>query len=196
MSIKNTYILYFLILATACSFNYGTISQIEEEPNLIMEEAEYIRITEGSPEIRVAAREVRHYEKNHIMELDDFSFEQFIMDFNANPREQPAEPELNSWGRAGQLRLETDTNNFSMSDNVIINVDSENLSIETDDISWNDNDRLLQTQGTVHITRSDGTFIEGTGFSADTRSRSWEFESAVEGTIIEETAEEETTEDD
>jgi len=186
MQIKIAYFFFFLILATGCSFNYGTISSNEDDPNLIMENAEYIRITDGSPDIRVEAGEVRHYEKMHIMELDNFSFEQFIIDFNANPGEQTADPELNAWGTAGQLRLETDTNNFLMRDNVTINVDSEDINIAAETINWNDNERVLRAHGTVNITRSDGTFIQGTGFSADTRNRNWEFESAVEGTIIEE----------
>jgi len=171
----------FLFLITACSFTYDTVSQNEDEPNLVIENAEYVRIANGNPEIRVKTEKLRRYEAKHTMELDGFSFEQY----NTAPEGQEAIPDINARGKADMARMETDTNNVLIRGNISINVVSEDITLETSELSWQDKDRLLNAPGTVDITRSDGTTLKGEGFSADVRSRSWEFESAVEGSVVE-----------
>jgi LPS export ABC transporter protein LptC len=146
-----------------------------------MENAEYVRITNGNPEIRVQAEEIRHYEAKHTMELDNFSFEQY----NAAPEGQEEIPAVNAHGRAGLARMETDTGNFYLKDDVAFEVVSEDFSMKTAEITWQDNERILNAPGLVNLKRANGTTIQGTGFSADVRSRSWEFESMIEGSIVE-----------
>jgi LPS export ABC transporter protein LptC len=171
--------LFFLFLA--CSFDYGIPPENEDDPNLVLREAEYVRIGNGNPEIRVRAEEVRRYEKKHTMEMDTFSFEQF----NAVPENYEKNPDMNASGNAAAARIETDTGNLSMTGGVSIQVVSEDISLETPEIFWVDSERLLTAPGELGIVRSDGTTLRGTGFSADLRRRSFEFESAVEGSIVE-----------
>lgn len=168
-------------LLAGCSFSYDSFPQNEDHPNLVMENPEYVRINSGNPEIRVNAEEIRHYETKHSMELDNFSFEQY----NAAPEGQEEIPGINARGKVALARMETDTNNFFASGGVTIEVVSEDFSMETEEISWQNDERLLKAPGKVSLTRSNGTTIQGTGFSADVRSRNWEFESEVEGSIIE-----------
>ena len=178
------YILYFIfyICLTSCSFNYDPSPDQDREPNLTMERVEYVRIREGNPEVRVFAEEVLRYEAIHTMEMKVFSFEQFFL-----TEERTTIPDVDAWGSAGLVTLETDTNNFIMKEGIEINVNSEDLHISTDELSWNHNQRILSAPGTVYINRSDGTFIKGTGFSADARRHSWEFGSAIEGMVVEDT---------
>jgi len=171
---------FFVFLAAACSFNYDTAAQNDDDANLVMETVEYTRIVNGNPEIRVTAKEVRRYETKHVMEMDDFSFEQY----NAAPAGARVH-DVNARGRAEKAAMETDTNNFSMGGGVNIEVISESITIETEEVSWRDADRTLKAPGMVYITRSDGTTLTGAGFSADLSARTWEFESAVEGSIVE-----------
>lgn len=177
-----------LFALAACSFDYDTPPERSDEPDLIMKDAEYVRIVNGNPEIRLEAEEVRRYESKHIMELDEFSFEQY----NAAPEGYGKIPGVNVRGGAGEARIETDTGNASLSGGVSMEVISEDMSFETAAISWQDKERILRAPGKIQIGRSDGTVLSGTGFSANTRSRSWELESAVEGTIVEEEAKPET----
>ena len=177
----NSLIFACVILLISCSFDYDSAPNTDDQPNLIMEKVEYVRISGGNPEVRVLAEEVRRYEAKHTMEMDLFSFEQF----NAAPERHTEIPGIDASGSAGWVRMETDTNNFIMRENVEINVKSEDINIATSELSWNDKERSLAAPGTVNVTRSDGTYIKGTGFSADARRRSWEFEFAVEGTVVE-----------
>ena len=165
----------------SCSFSYDTVTPNDEEPNLVMENAEYTRIVNGNPEIHLHAEEILHYEKKHSMELLQFSFEQY----NAAPEGQKQIPDINAKGRAELARFETDTNNAFVEGNISIEVVSEDISITTSQLSWQNDERLISAPGLVSIIRSDGTTLKGTGFSANTRSRSWEFESQVEGSVVE-----------
>jgi len=174
--------IFLAAILPACSFNYDTVSQDDNEPNLIMEEVEYTRIVNGNPEIRLRAKEVRQYEAKHIMELDDLTFEQY----NAAPEGQEAIPAVNAQGQAGRASLETDSGNVFMNGGIAIEVASEDISIKTEELSWQDKERVLLAPGTVNITRSNGTSLKGTGFSADIRKRTWEFESTVEGSVEDE----------
>ncbi|MCL1814314.1 MAG: LPS export ABC transporter periplasmic protein LptC [Treponema sp.] len=176
------YLVLFCILLAACSFNYDTVTQDDNESSLIMENTEYTRMVKGNPEIQIRAEEVRRYETKHSMELDNFSFEQY----NAAPERQETIPDINARGSAAQARIETDTNNLFIAGGVNIEVISENITIETEELSWQDGDRILRAPGMVNITRTDGTTLKGTGFTAEARTRSWEFESSVEGLVVEE----------
>jgi len=173
-------LLFPVFFIMACSFDYDTVNEDNQDPDLIMKTVEYVRIEDGNPIIRVRADEVRRYEARHTMELDLFYFHQF----NAAPEDAKEIPDINVRGNAGNARIETDTNNFSMQNGVFFEVKSEDITLETEDLSWKDKERHLTAPGKLTITRSNGTTLEGMGFSADTRKKSWEFESDVEGSIV------------
>jgi len=175
-----TVLLFLAFLTAACSFDYDTQTGDDEDPDLIMTYAEYVRIENSNPVFKVDADEVRRYEAKHAMEMDNFAFEQY----NTAPEDSEKIPNVNVRGFAGKARIETDTNNFSMSRGVYLEVSSEDVILETGDISWKDKERLLNAPGKLSITRSNGTTLAGVGFSVDARKRSWEFESDVEGSIV------------
>ena len=116
----------------------------------------------------VNAEEIRQYEAKHAMELDTISFEQY----NPAPEGQKEIPGINARGKARTARIETDTRNAFISGGVSLEVVSEDFLLETDEISWQDDERLLNAPGSVHINRSDGTTLKGTGFSASPVQRS------------------------
>jgi len=173
-------LLFPMLFVMACSFNYDTAYEEDGDPDMIMEMVEYVRIEDGNPVIRLRADEVRRYEARHIMEMDLFNFHQF----NAAQEDVAEIPEVNVRGNAGKARIETDTNNFFMQNGVSFEVKSEDIILETEELSWQDSDRRLTAPGKLTITRSDGTILEGTSFSADTRKKSWEFETDVEGSVV------------
>jgi hypothetical protein len=72
-----------------------------------------------------------------------------------------------------------------MKQDISIDVISEDISLKTAEMTWKNEDRTLAAPGRVHIQRSDGTTLTGTGFSANARDRSWEFEPALEGSVVE-----------
>jgi LPS export ABC transporter protein LptC len=172
-------LLLALLLFLGCSFDYGnTPVEDTNQPDIVMENVEYVRVRSADPVVRFQARRAERYEKRQFMELQDFSFEQF---------ESHGE-DVNASGRAGTASVELDSGNIRLGDGVSIAVDSEDITIETEMLSWQDKERLLtgEEEGAVNILQGNGASFTGWGFSANVRRRTWEFSGGVEGTYIHE----------
>jgi LPS export ABC transporter protein LptC len=179
-------LIVFLLIFSGCSFDYGVSSgEGRGRPDIEMDEVEYTRVRNGDPLVRFRADKAERWEERRTMELENFSFEQF-----------ENHGDINAQGNAGTASVELDSGNIELENGVIIEVDSENLTIETGRLSWQDKERILSgpEAGAVIIRRSDGTFFTGQGFTANARSRAWEFTGEVSGTYIHEDKEE--TEDE
>jgi len=175
----------FLFSLSSCSFDYGNEEEADKnQPDIVMENVEYVRVRSSDPQARFQAERLERYEERRIMELRNFSFEQF-----GNRGE-----DINASGRAGSASMEIDSGDIRLDNGVRIDVDSEDLAIETEWLEWKDKDRILASGETdiVNIYQENGTAFGGTGFYADARRRMWEFAGAVSGTYIQEDDEEET----
>ncbi|GHT66956.1 hypothetical protein FACS1894110_11550 [Spirochaetia bacterium] len=166
----------FLIIS-ACSFDYGDTSSVESDiPDIVMGDVEYVRVRGGDPQVRFRAELAERYENRQVMELRNFSFEQF--DHHG--------AEVNAMGHAGTAHVELESGNVNLRDGVSIAVDSEDMTIETGKLDWQDKERILSggTEDEVKILRENGTSFNGRGFTANTRNRTWEFAGEVGGTYI------------
>ncbi|MDR2484133.1 MAG: LPS export ABC transporter periplasmic protein LptC [Treponema sp.] len=169
----------------ACSFDYGEGGgENRDIPDIIMKGVEYVRVRNGDPLVRFTAEYAERYEERQTMELKNFSFEQF-----GHQGE-----DINAVGRAGTASVELDSGNIRMREGVWIEVDSEDISIETLGLDWEDKEKRLSAgeYEQVNMRRSDGTNFSGQGFSANIRERTWGFSSGIEGTYVWEDDEEET----
>ena len=170
-----------------CSFEYGELIGGDTGPDIIMRDVEYVRVRGGNPQVRFRAEEAERWEKQQTMNLNEFSFEQF---------EYPGE-EIGARGIAGNASVELETGNIDMTGGVRMEVESEDFIIETATLSWDDGSRQLSAgeNNVVDIQRSDGTFFQGWGFSADIRKRTWNFAGSVEGSYVYEDTEEDAEAD-
>jgi LPS export ABC transporter protein LptC len=166
-----------LLALAHCSFDYGnTGGSDKNQPDIIMDNVEYVRIRSLDPQARLQAERVERYEERRIMELRNFSFEQF----------GGHGEEVNAYGRAGKASFELDSGDIRMEDGVLIEVDSEDVSIETARLEWKDKDRTLSggPSEEVHVYQENGTSFTGIGFQSNARSRTWSFSETVSGTYI------------
>ena len=174
----------------SCSFDYGNQESGDSGlPDIVMENVEYVRVRGASPQARLQAERVERFEDRRIMELRNFSFEQF------GSRGE----EVNAFGRAGSATFEIDSGDVRMGDGVRIDVESEEIAIETDWLEWRDRDRTLSGRDgeEVRIFQDNGTVFAGIGFLANARYRTWEFSGGASGTyIFEEDDEENVTFDE
>ena len=164
------------LLLFACSFDYDSTGGADKnQPDIIMDNVEYVRVRSLDPQARLQAEQVERYEERRIMELMNFSFEQF-----------GARAKVNAYGRAGRASFEIDSGDILMKDGVLIEVDSENISIETARLEWKDKERTLSAgpADEVHVYRENGTSFTGIGFQSNARSRTWSFSDTVSGTYI------------
>ena len=177
-------LLFLSLLLASCSFDYGDQGGADKnQPDIVMDNVEYVRVRSADPQARFQAEKLERYEERRIMELRNFSFEQF-----GNHGE-----DINASGRAGSASVEIDSGDIRMDNGVRIDVDSEDLAIETRWLEWKDKDRLLTSgeEEEVNIYQENGTAFTGTGFYADARRRIWEFNGSVSGTYIQDDDEEE-----
>ena len=179
------YLFYFVM---SCSFDYGNTGGADKnQPDIIMNNVEYVRVRSLDPQARLQAERVERYEERRIMELRNFSFEQFGSHGE----------EINASGRAGSALFEIDSGDIRMEGGVRIDVDSEDIAIETARLEWKDKERTLTGGPTdeVRVYKENGTSFTGIGFQSNARSRSWSFSDTVSGTYIHDDDDAEDAED-
>ena len=171
----------FIVLCSlffaSCSFDYGNQEKADSElPDIVMENVEYVRVRAADPQARFQAERVERYEERRVMELRNFSFEQF-----GNRGE-----DVNAHGRGGSASVEIDTGDIRLDNGVRLEVDSEDIAIETKWLEWKDKAKSLNggLNEEVTIFQENGTSFTGIGFYANARRRDWEFSSTVGGTYI------------
>ena len=167
---------FYLLPFLSCSFDYGSQGADDEDvPDIIMDDVEYVRMRSADPQARLMAERVERYEERRLMKLKNVTFEQF-----------GSGEEVNAYGKAGSASFEIDTGDILMSDGVRIEIDSEDIAIETSWLDWKDESRILSggAEEEVHIFQENGTFFSGVGFRADAWNRSWEFSGMVTGTYV------------
>ncbi|GHU43702.1 hypothetical protein FACS1894190_14440 [Spirochaetia bacterium] len=160
-----------------CTFDYGETTPEEYKySDITMEDLSYVRVRGGNPLAKLDAEIGERYEEKHLLELTNFTFEQYD---NVNGG-------IDALGKGGIASVEMDSGNVYMKNGIHIEVASEDLIIETDNLRWNDKEKTLKggdNDGVV-IEKSDGTNFTGIGFSSDVRGRTWIFSSAASGTYV------------
>ncbi|MCL2759399.1 MAG: LPS export ABC transporter periplasmic protein LptC [Treponema sp.] len=169
-------ILVFLV-TMSCTFDYGETGSSERElPDLVMENVEYVRVRSADPIARFQAERAERYEKQGLMKLQNFIFEQY------GERGE----EVNVTGKAGNASVDIETGDIVMTVGVSLEVESEDIIIETELLDWRDDPRILSTgtEDEVNVLRENGTSFTGVGLRADARRRTFEFSGVVSGTFI------------
>ena len=89
-------------------------------------------------------------------------------------------------GQAGSIVYHSDTENAEISGMVSVHSASEKAQVTADTLSWqNKEKRLSAAPGeTVTVKKDDGSFIQGTGFVGDFRTRQVTYTGRVEGTYV------------
>ncbi|MDR2900326.1 MAG: LPS export ABC transporter periplasmic protein LptC [Treponema sp.] len=171
-------------LFVGCSFDYGqTNDSSEEQPEIIMLDVEYVRVENGEPMLQFKAEKAEQYEESRTMKLSNFSFTQFNQD----------EEKEDTSGFAGSGVIDLDSKDVALKDGVYVDAASEDMQISTEVLHWKDEEKELDSGAEdVFVERPDGTTLSGSGFSADLRTRTWEFSSSISGTYVYEEKEEDT----
>jgi LPS export ABC transporter protein LptC len=171
-------ILFVIFLyCISCTFDYGEDqSSGDDVPNLVMENVEYVRVRSADPLARIKADRVERYEKQNLMKLENLTFEQY----------GSKGEEINVYGKAGYAHVEINTGDIFLDRNVKLDVASEDIFLETNQLDWKDQPRSISTDenAEVFIYRKNGTRFAGRGLHIDARKKNWEFTGSVSGTYI------------
>jgi LPS export ABC transporter protein LptC len=168
---------FFLFSLSGCTFDYGGgESSGSDLPDLVMENVDYVRVRSADPIARFQAERAERYEKQGVMTLQNFIFEQY------GERGE----EVNAVGKAGNASVNIESGDIFMDRGVRIEVESEDIIIETNQLEWKDKERILSTgeDEEVNIFQQNGTGFTGTGLNVDARRRAWEFSGSAGGIYI------------
>jgi LPS export ABC transporter protein LptC len=91
-------------------------------------------------------------------------------------------------GEAARLVFHTDTENAEISGDVRVHSAAEKGEVMANSLSWQNREKLLTAppQEKVLISKDDGSFINGSGFVGDFRTRHITFNGPVEGSWVSE----------
>ena len=178
-----------ILLVSSCTFDYGEQDSSERTlPDLVMQNVEYVRVRSADPIARIQAERVERYDSQGIMKLESFSFKQY------GERGE----EVNASGSAGFASVNINTVDIFMDGGVRLEVESEDIIIETNQLEWIDGHRTLSSgeENEVNIFQENGTHFTGIGLFIDARRRTWQFSGSVSGTYIHEDDEDEESEEE
>ncbi|WP_461246675.1 LPS export ABC transporter periplasmic protein LptC [Treponema sp. R6D11] len=185
--VHGTLCILFFLITLSCTFDYGELEPTERElPDLVMLNVEYIRVRSADPIAKVQAERAERYEKQGVMKLENFTFEQY----------GDKGHEVNTQGGAGNASVDINSGDITMMNGVRLEVESEDIIIETNQLEWKDETHILSTgeEDEVDVYRENGTHFTGTGLTANARSRSFEFSGDVGGSYVQEDDESEEQE--
>ena len=164
-------------LFVSCTFDYGETAASERKlPDMVMVNVEYVRVRSSDPIARFNAERAERYESQGVMKLENLSFEQYGERGEAT----------NVTGKAGYASVNIESGDIYMDRGVSLEVESEDIIIETVHLEWIDEQRTLLSgeKNEVNIHRQNGTNFKGIGLRVDARKRAWEFLGATSGTFI------------
>jgi len=139
-------------------------------PDMIMTNASY---TLGKPDrtpLTMNARQITVYNGNSRTILENPSFSQKAKD-----------SDMIELRGSCDYAQSTDNSSVSLSGNIRIFKNTDNVTIECDTLLWDDEQRMMSTPGIVRLSYPDGTYITARGLTASLDSNLYEFEEIIQG---------------
>jgi hypothetical protein len=168
----------YLCLFSACSFNYGlTDGAGAPVPDMVFQNVSVDRYENAALSVSFTAKNLEMYSDDRVWAAENCTFVQYK---SGDPQTIEAE------GSAGMLLVDDSQQVYSLGDTVRFHLISDNLTFNAPDLRWAKKIQRLSgpRDGEVDITKDDGTVVRGTGFFADTASRSYQFRKSVSGQLV------------
>jgi len=167
-----------LLVGASCSFNYS-----EEGmggpliPGVVLTDATVDRYEDAKVSIELSAGTLEMYDEEKLWAGERIAFKEFS--------DEAGEPSVDADGSAGLILVDDGQKIYTLGAGVYFRLYSEELELRAEDLRWTRDLNVLAgpIDGNVEISKEDGTKIVGSGFFADTLSRSYEFRSSVSGTL-------------
>lgn len=173
---KNLFLLFVsLIFFAGCSLKYGTNYQDEDNvPEFVFTDANYSRYENNQKTLNLSASRLEQYSDGKSMYAKDVDFQ--VMDKEGN---------LLTQGSCALLSSNTDTEEYTLYDNIEIENKKDDIKVSADTLRWNGKTEQLTSSRNDTVTIKKGnTTIQGSGFSASGVSKKFLFNGVVTGQYI------------
>ncbi|MGO8693638.1 MAG: LPS export ABC transporter periplasmic protein LptC [Rectinemataceae bacterium] len=170
-------------LLGSCRFNYGPAGAGPASAALpVAEFANYRHnvVTHGSLSFQLTAARAETYDKDKKTVLHDVRFSEY----------DPDSGRLISSGKADSAVYYSENGDADFSGDVRLESKRQDAILVGESLHWDGKEKRLSgpLDGTVSISRSDGSFVSGAGFEARALSRSFSFRGSVSGVLVEKDA--------
>lgn len=164
-----------LIFFAGCSLKYGTNYQDEDNvPEFVFTDANYSRYENNQKTLNLSASRLEQYSDGKSMYAKDVDFQ--VMDKEGN---------LLTQGSCNLLSSNTDTEEYTLYDNIEIENTKDDIKVSADTLRWNGKTEQLTSSRNDTVTIKKGnTTIQGSGFSASGVSKKFLFNGVVTGQYI------------
>ncbi len=162
--------LLLITLFSCSSKENATIPLGEQElPDMVLEQAQYTLGMSGEDALIMNAKTMTVYKSEKGTILEDVHFRQ--------------DSEDGLEGSCDIATLDEAGEKATLSGNVTIYRQSDNLTINASSIEWDNKEKSLKSTGEVAVSYEDGTQIVAEGFSALLDKNDFEFGKILEGVI-------------
>lgn len=175
------FFILFTILVTGCSLKYGMQTYDDSNiPEFTFKNASFKRYQKGAVQMELDAGKMEQYKDGKSLYAQNLSFT--IKDENGN---------VTTTGTCGLLASNTDTEQYSLYDDISINNLKEEMEFLAHTLRWNGKTEQLTSNRTDIVTiKKNNTTIQGSGFSASGVTKSYSFTGVVTGSFITDNSEE------
>jgi len=177
-------ILAVALAASGCELQYPEAQAEggEKPPTARFSGYSHTVVIRGEKAFELKAQKAEVYSSDHRTLLSGVSFAEY----------DPDTGELVSSGKADSAVFHDDTEDAEFSGSVFLQSKRQDAALDSEYLSWNSKEKRLEGRldRTVTLSRGDGSRVSGAGFSAEALRRSFSFKEGVEGSIVDEEAEE------
>ena len=159
-----------ILILTSCSFrNEEEKHEKLERPSIILENAEFTLGQDNNQPVYIKSSVMMLYSEDHKAIVENMSFISY--DENMTPSIE---------GSADYAEIDTEAETMALSGNVRMYQHEENMTIESDALSFDTANDEITAAGEVYASSDDGSF-RGSGFAADLREKRYSFRTISEG---------------
>ena len=157
----------------SCSFEYSD-AEGEKTPDMVFTGAEARRYSEGKLAFEIKADTMEVYSGEKVWAAEGVSFAEFD---DGGAEENAAS--------AGIMLLDEQSEVYTLGGNVTFYVGEDDLAIKGDDLRWQKRERLISAPMDAAVEIAGKSIAAaGTGFSANTQTRSYAFAGKISGRLI------------
>jgi LPS export ABC transporter protein LptC len=179
MLIVLIFLAVFGLLAASCSFDYGDelaqAQTTEEQPTAVFTDFTHRVVDRDRLVLEIHAARASTYSTGHRTELKSVNFAQY-----------GNEGALAASGKADAATVYTDSENAEFRGHVLLESKSEQAVLEAEELTWVSDRKTISggLERIVSVTRQDGAWVRGAGFSADLRRRTFSFQESTSGQFV------------
>ena len=175
-----TPILLSALLLASCKLNYKeadiTETLADEIPNSVLENFSQTVVENGKVSYFLSADYAESYNSRGVTYFDNIGFSEYTSDGKTGTE-----------GAAEKAIHYSDTDNIVFDGRIILNSESQDFVVKADYLEWNNEKKILKSLDKTYVVIEQGeeTKVEGYGFIADAKDKSFTFLEKAYGRFVE-----------